>query len=83
MSFLVIIEILAHLSNTFNAHGKYSFRNNFRNQLKCDYLRNKIFFLIFLLHFGNVYQILNNLNKKMNLIAYVNLKLQTANDVVR
>ena len=76
MSFLVITEILALLSNTFNAHDKYSFRNNFRNQLKCDYL-------IFLLHFGNVYQILNNLNKKMNLIAYVNLKLQTANDVVR
>lgn len=41
-----------------------------------------IFFEVFLLHFWNLHQILNILQKKITLIAYVILKLETANDVL-
>ena len=35
-----------------------------------------------MLHFSNSYQILNNLNKKIALIAFVLMKLDTAKNVV-
>ena len=46
-----------------------------RNQFRYDYLRNKNLFANFVPRLWNVNQILNILNKKMTLIAYVFPKL--------
>ena len=48
-----------------------------RYQFRCNYVRNKKLFLQFLLHFQNLSEILNALNKKMTLTAFVFRKLRT------
>lgn len=48
-----------------------------RNFFKWKHLKNKLFFDYFFLYFWNLHQILNILNKKMTLTAYVIWKLQT------
>ena len=49
-----------------------------RKEFKCNYLRNEKRFLIFLLNFWNLHQILNILKQKMGLKAYIFPKLETA-----
>ena len=49
-----------------------------RYQFRCNYLRNKKFFIIFLLHFWNLFYILDILKKKkMTLTAFVFPKVHT------
>ena len=48
-----------------------------RCQFRCNYLRNKKLSLSFSLHFWNLAQILNILNKNMTLTGFVFPKLQT------
>ena len=79
MSLLVICEILGLLVDTLISI-LFVIRRIYCNQFKCNYLRNKMFFLNFLQHFSNLHQILNILKY---LIAYVFLKLPIAKDVVR
>ena len=40
-----------------------------RNKFKRTYIKNKTFFLDFLLHFRNVHEIQNILEKKMSILA--------------
>ena len=40
-----------------------------RNKLKRHYLKNRRLFVDFLLHFGNVHEIYNILEKKMSILA--------------
>ena len=40
-----------------------------RNKFKRHYLKNKSFFVDFLLHFWNVHEIQNILKKKMSILA--------------
>ena len=47
-----------------------------RNQFRYYFLRNKKFFLIFSLHFWNLYQIFNIFKQKMTLISDVFPKLR-------
>ena len=67
MCFLMIFEILGLFLNILIAGDRYSLlmRRRFRNQFKPNYLRNKSFFLICLLHLWNLHQILNILKYKM------------------
>ena len=51
-------------------------------ELKYNYLKNKKFFLDFLLHFWNLHQIWNILKNKMSLIADVFPKLDTAKNML-
>ena len=46
-------------------------------------LRNKNFFLNFLLYFWDLHQVLKSLETRMTLIAYVFLKLKTVKDVIK
>ena len=54
-----------------------------RKQFKCNYPKNKKLFSNILLDFGKLHQIMNILENKMTLRAYVFPKLKTAKDVVR
>ena len=47
----------------------------YRNNLKRIYLKNKILFLIFWLHFWNVHEILSIFKKKMSIVALLFPKL--------
>ena len=53
------------------ADDKYSRRNmqNFQQQLQLHYLKNKRYFLQFLLYFSNLEQIKTILSKKMSFLA--------------
>ena len=53
-----------------------------RNKFKHHCLKNKIFFVDFLLHFRNVRAILNILKKKMSILAELFKKLLTSREVV-
>ena len=53
-----------------------------RNKFKRHCLKNKRLFVDFLLHFWNVYAILNILKKKMSILVYYFQKLWTAKEVV-
>ena len=53
------------------------------SQFKSNYLKNEKAFLNFLLHFWNLHQYLNILNKRMIVIADVFPKLQTVEVLVR
>ena len=55
----------------------------FNTQLKCNYLKNKKLFLIFVFDFWILHQILNILKEKMIVIANVFLKLHTVKIFVR
>ena len=53
-----------------------------RNKLKRHYLKNKVLFLDFLLHFWNVHEISNVLEKKKRILAYLFQKWWNAKEVV-
>ena len=53
------------------------------SQFKSNYLKNEKAFLNFLLHFWNLHQYLNILNKRMIVIANVFPKLETVNILLR
>ena len=53
------------------------------NQFRCNYVKTKNHFPKFFLHFWNVAQILNILEKKMTLKTYGFPKLRTAKEVLR
>ena len=55
----------------------------YRNRFKCNYLRNKKFFLKFFLHVWNLDQIFNIWKQKITIIADAFSKLRTGKDVVR
>ena len=52
------------------------------NKFKRHYLKNKRLFKDFLLHFLNVHEIYNILNKNMSILAQLFQKLWTAKEVV-
>ena len=84
MPALVLIESLGPFFNTLAADDKYSRRNmqNFQQQLQSHYLKNKRFFLQFLLLFSNLHQIYNLSKKKVSLLVSVFPKLLTQKEVV-
>ena len=53
------------------------------SQFKCNYPKNEKFFLNFLFHFWNLYQILNVSKENMIVIANVFAKLQTVKNLVK
>ena len=53
------------------------------SQFKCNYLKSEKPFLNFLIHFLNLYKVLNILKEKMIVIANVFPKLQTVKNFVR
>ena len=55
----------------------------FDNRFKCNYLRTKKLIINYLIHFLNLNQTLNDLEKDMIFIAYAFPKLLTAKDVAR
>ena len=71
MPALVRIESLGPFFNTLAADDKYSRRNmqNFQQQLQLHYLKNKRFFLLFLLLLSNLHQIYNLSKKKVSLLV--------------
>ena len=73
MPALVRVENLGPFFNTLAADDKYSRRNmqNFQQQLQWHYLKNKRFFLQFLLLFSNLGQIYNLSKKKVSLLVSV------------
>ena len=75
---------LGRLFNTLAVYDKYSPRNmqNFQQQLQLHYLKNKTFFLQFLLLFSNLHQIYNLSRKKVSLLVSVFPKLLTQKEVV-
>ena len=52
-----------------------------RTNLKLHYLKNKRIFLDFLLHFLNVHEIYNFLEKNMSILAYLFQKLLAQKEV--
>ena len=66
MPALIRVESLGPFFNTLAADDKYSRRNmqNFQQQLQLHYLKNKRFFLQFLLLLSNLHQIENILKNK-------------------
>ena len=84
MSALVKVKSLGPFFNTLAADDKYSLRNmqNFQQQLQLHYLKNKRFFLQFLLLFSNLHQIYNLSKKKVSLLVSVFPKLLTQKEVV-
>ena len=85
MSPLVLGEVLVVFANRLTADGKYPFQDLriWKSQLKCNYLKNRNLFLIFLFYFWNLYRVLNILKKMMIVIANVFPKLQTVKILVR
>ena len=85
MSPLVLGEVLVMFANRLTADGKYPFQDLriCKSQLKCNYLKNRNLFLIFLFYFWNLYRVLNILKKMMIVIANVFPKLQTVKILVR
>ena len=85
MSPLVLGEVLVMFANRLTADGKYPFQDLriSKSQLKCNYLKNRNLFLIFLFSFWNLYRVLNILKKMMIVIANVFPKLQTVKILVR
>ena len=85
MSPLVLGEVLVVFANRLTADGKYPFQDLriSKSQLKCNYLKNRNLFLIFLFSFWNLYRVLNILKKMMIVIANVFPKLQTVKILVR
>ena len=77
MPALVRIESLGPFFNTLAADDKYYLRNmqNFQQLLQSHYLKNKRFFLQFLLLFSNLHQIYNVSKKKVSLLVSVFPKL--------
>ena len=77
MPALVRVASLGPFFNTLAVDDKYSRRNmqNFQQQLQSHYLKNKRFFLQFLLLFSNLYQIYNLSKKKVSLLVSVFPKL--------
>ena len=77
MPALVRIESLGPFFNTLAADDKYYRRNmqNFQQLLQSHYLKNKRFFLQFLLLFSNLHQIYNVSKKKVSLLVSVFPKL--------
>ena len=71
MPALVRVENLGPFFNTLAADDKYSSQNmqNFQQQLELHYLKNKSFFLQFLLLFSNLHQIYNLSKKKVSLLV--------------
>ena len=61
----------------------FKFVRNCNFHFKCNNLKNGKVFLNFLLHFWNLHQILNILNKRMIVIANVFPKLQTLKILLR
>ena len=53
-----------------------------RNKFKHHYLKNKRLFVDFLLHFWNVHEIQNILEKKMSILTLLFQKWWTAKEVV-
>ena len=84
MPALVRVENLGPFFNTLAADDKYSSQNmqNFQQQLELHYLKNKRFFLQFLLLFSNLHQIYNLSKKKVSLLVSVFPKLLTPKEVV-
>ena len=84
MPALVKVKSLGPFFNTLAADDKYSLRNmqNFQQQLQLHYLKNKRFFLQFLLLFSNLHQIYNLSKKKVSLLVSVFPKLLTQKEVV-
>ena len=77
-SLLVIIEILRRLVGTLAVDDKYCFhkRENLPQLIQMQLSQKQNTSSQFLMHFGNMNQVLNILKKKkMNLIAYVFSKL--------
>ena len=77
MPALVRIESLGPFFNTLAADDKYYRRNmqNLQQLLQSHYLKNKRFFLQFLLLFSNLHQIYNVSKKKVSLLISVFPKL--------
>ena len=84
MRALVRVESLGPFFNTLAADDKYSRRNmqNLQQQLQLHYLKNKRFFLQFLLLLSNLHQIYNLSKKKVSLLVSVFPKLLTQKEVV-
>ena len=84
MSPLVLGQVLVVFANRLTADGKYPFQDLriWKSQLKCNYLKNRNLFLIFLFYFWNLYRVLNILKKMMIVIANVFPKLQTVKILV-
>ena len=84
MPALVRVENLGPFFNTLAADDKYSSQNmqNFQQQLELHYLKNKSFFLQFLLLFSNLHQIYNLSKKKVSLLGSVFPKLLNQKEVV-
>ena len=82
---LLKFEIIALFVNTWTADYKYPVVDceNLQFSLKCNYLKNKKLFLIFLCHLWNLHQILNTVKKKMVVRANVFWKLQNVKDLFR
>ena len=81
ISLLVISGLFGLFVNTLTTDDKYSLCNRDNLGEPIEILlskKQKCFFLQFLLHFSNLYQILNILEKKMTFINYVFSKLRTA-----
>ena len=70
-SALVWSEILSLFVNTLTPDNKYSrsMCTISRNKFKRTYLKNKRLFLNFFLHFWNVHEIKNILEKKKSILA--------------
>ena len=85
MSPLVLGEILVVFVMKLTADASILFKivRTCNFQFKCNYLKNLNLFLNFLLHFWNLNQILNILEKRMIVIANVFPKLQTVEMLVR
>ena len=79
-SALVVDEILRLFVNILTPDGKYSLSVKAsvkHNQVKCNYLKIKKYFLNIFLHFRNLHKIGNSLKKNMSLRRYFSLKLET------
>ena len=82
---LLNFEILGVFVNTLTADENYPFwiLGICCSGFKCNYLKNRKFFLKFLFHLWNLHQILNIFEKKMIVIANAFPKLQTVKHLVK
>ena len=77
---LLTCQILGRLVNRFPTNEKYPVlkRDNLTMPIEMQFSRKQKTFSELLLHFRNLYEILNSLRKKMTLIDFVFPKLRTA-----
>ena len=85
MSLLMICEIIGHFVSTLASGDKYSLPNteNFLQPVQMQLSKDQIIFSEYLFPFLKSISIFDHFEKKKDtLIAYIFLKIQTANNVV-